>query len=142
MLLSQKERQLIEVGITCSILALYNDNPVNQSFLTTTTFKSSRDTRLVTKKILKQLLHNNKTPKTVQILASYLIQYLRNSTSTIKSNRKKNRMGELRFQQYLRRFSFFYKYYYLQYYPNNLNQLSQKKTNMLAIQSLFILQSL
>ena len=45
-------------------------------------------------------------------------------------------------RQYLRKFSFFYRYYYIKKYPNDLSKLSNKKTNMLAIKSLFLLQSL
>ena len=45
-------------------------------------------------------------------------------------------------RQYLRKFSFFYSYYYLKKYPNDLSLLSIKKINMLAIRSLFILYNL
>jgi len=45
-------------------------------------------------------------------------------------------------QQYLRKFNFLYRYYYANTYPNNLSRLSTKKTNLLAIKSLFFLNSL
>ena len=45
-------------------------------------------------------------------------------------------------KQYLRKFRFFYLYYYLKAYPNDLSTLSIKKINMIAIQSLFFLTSI
>ena len=46
-----------------------------------------------------------------------------------------------RLKQYLRKFRFFYQYYYLKCYPNNLSTLSIKKINCIAIKSLFVLNS-
>lgn len=46
-----------------------------------------------------------------------------------------------RVRQYLRKFNFFYRYY-VNSYPNNLKTASNKKINMLAIKSLFLISSL
>ena len=45
-------------------------------------------------------------------------------------------------KQYLRKFNFFYRYYYISRYPNDFSMLSFKKVNMLALTSLFFLCSL
>ena len=46
------------------------------------------------------------------------------------------------FRQYLRKFAFFYRYYYLNNYPNDFSELSAKKINVLAVKSLFLIYGL
>jgi hypothetical protein len=76
----------------------------------------------------------------VQDLISQLIQVL--NSVFINSKVEKNCPEYKQFRQYLRKFNFFYNYYYLNKYPNKVSTLSSKKINMLAIKSLFVIHSL
>jgi len=44
--------------------------------------------------------------------------------------------------QYLRKFSFLYKYYILKSYPNDLTEINQHKMNIVAVKNLYILSNI
>ena len=75
-------------------------------------------------------------------LTSQLLQTLRITfvSNNFKINSQWNENELLR--QYLRKFNFFYCYYYINTYPNDISLLSVKKLNMLAIRSLFLIHSI
>lgn len=137
-----KERELIKISLICSLLALDNwssflhfseeshkeQNFANQIFEIQSTNSLLKDLsptydNLVSQELIIQLL---------QIL---------NTTVQIKQDKVKSSGNDV-LKQYLRKFSFLYRYYYINIYPNHQRRLSAKKTNLLAIKSLFLIQSL
>jgi hypothetical protein len=72
-----------------------------------------------------------------------VLQLIKVPTSVfISSKMEKNCIEYKQFRQYLRKFNFFYRSYYLNKYPNKVSTLSSKQINMLAIRSLFVIHGL
>jgi len=85
--------------------------------------------------------------KTATIANFRMIHLLRYNSSNIRSaaqlNNTHNKIPSSQLhglRQYLKKFKFIYKKYYLVAYPNNLAQVANKTLNKLAIKSLFLLQ--
>jgi hypothetical protein len=75
-------------------------------------------------------------------LRSQLVETLNSISRTSNLNQENRSVKNERLRQYLRKFSFLYRYFYLKVYPNNLSTLSIKKVNMLAIKSIFLLHGI
>ena len=129
------DKTLARVGLTCACLALQVNFSKRLSFLETSIFYQGRD--LLKDEffsefylILKEQV-NEISSQREQVLRIYFSRGANQFNFTALENE--------RFQQYLRKFDFFYRYYYISTYPNDLSLLSTKQSNMLAIRSLFLL---
>ena len=77
----------------------------------------------------------------------FLKKVTRKCSSRIKIKKLSNfltneRIEKDHFKQYLKRFSFLYRSFMLNSYPNNIFQLDNKKLNIVAVESLYLLNNL
>jgi hypothetical protein len=136
--------ELINISLVCTILALNTYDPLLQ-----VETKIVEQNQILTQNIAFQptnflyvYLLSIDTNRSIYELTSPLLQTL-DRTFTTNSLKLNNQLYENVFlQQYLRKFTFFYCYYYINVYPNDLSRLSDKKLNMLAIRSLFLIHSI
>lgn len=125
-----------DVIFICTILSLITLDPLFQDKLEIeNTFEKEKLSSLL---FSPSDLLNNYRNSTVIDLVSQIIEI---TAFKIKEFGLDNKLFEERLlTQYLRKFNFFYRYFYLKIYPNDLLSLSTKKINMLAIRSLFIIR--
>ena len=137
--------ELLNNCLICSLLALSDSNillkvqtnhlSTNNKILHTITKSQQVDFLLI-------YLSNIHSKVSLYEIISQLIQTV-NTTFKLHSDYLKSSCYENELlKQYLRKFNFFYKYYYINNYPNELSMASIKKINMLAIKSLFLLYSI
>lgn len=136
---------LIKISLVCSFLAL-NKSSLGASRLDRQ-ISVYQDLCLINAQTLERVfrifienLGTSKTKATEIIIL--LIRTLRLTTDQNTECILIDSLDHERLRQYLRKFNFFYCYYYLKYYPNNLSKLSRKKINTLGVRSLFIIHSL
>lgn len=126
---------LNDAALLSSIYTLYpiiegKNNDKNQQTLQNATNKS-----LIT--WFKRNSYNTE----LQRLNFTLLKSLETTMTFDKVYLKYHTQDNKKIRQYLRKFSFFY-YSFMKRYPNDLNKLSQKKMNMIAIKTLFFINSL
>ena len=133
---------LTKISLLCTILALDVSNPLFQNMV-----NSKEGDNIMYKYQLTDILLNYhptlQSNTALQEIALLLVQTL-NVTLKHKemSIQKCNEELEIeRLKQYLRKFTFFFQAY-IRKYPNQLSVLSSKKTNMLAVQNLFLISGL
>ena len=69
-------------------------------------------------------------------------QFLKIRNQRINNYTDKEKKDMLLVKQYLRKFAFYYQYFNLRYYPNDLSTLRAKEINFLALQSLFLIHGI
>ena len=139
-----KNPTLIKISLTCSSLALdachheMQDN--SKGYFKEGSFRD-KDGLQPANFLLDYLLTSYLTGPTFE-LRSQLVETLNSISRTSNLNQENRSVKNERLRQYLRKFSFLYRYFYLKVYPNNLSTLSIKKVNMLAIKSIFLLHGI
>ena len=135
---------LYSISLICSILALSPWSLSEQIFFLWVEEKFSDSNYSISSSInntLKYYLINYWERESLPELSYQLLQTLNTLTSINNKQNLDNIYNFDCFKQYLRKFRFFYQYYYLKVYPNDLSTLSFKKVNKLAITSIFILNN-
>ena len=132
-----------KIGLTCSLesLEIYTSGAIENPL-------SFNRLRKLNENDISNFLYFSLVTKrskniALQKMASFLIGHLTNIAMISLNNKIKISCDEIAneiLQKYLERFLFFFQLHYVRYYPNNLSDLSIKKINLLAIESLFILQ--
>lgn len=133
--------KLVTIILICSIRALVNWNPFFENKLAqyseeisfTLFFKQHSSV------FLSEYLLNKELNLTIRKIIFPLIQTL---NIIAEKDNNESIVPYEQLKQYLRKFSFFYRYYYLKAYPNDLSTISTKKINRLAIKALFYLYSI
>lgn len=134
---------LLAICLTCSLLAMDSTITVLDKQNLNKKKSLAENYIVLSFTFLSEYLLENDILLTLQILIKEILQPFKKSKSNIncKISVTENNKNKL-LKQYLRKFSFFYQFYYARHYPNKPTQLSYKKVNMLAIYSLFIFESL
>ena len=146
MSLFTKHQILLNISLICSIQALDTWNSVPQK----------SDYLFAEDSFLQDLSSSEQTKSFVNILCNiytYPILYdltlqlsqslrMKENTYSLGPDLSEAFIGTDLLKQYLRKFNFFYRYYFVKIYPNDFATLSIKKTNMMAIKSLFFIQSI
>ena len=136
--------ELANISMICTILALSTWNSLSQ-----TEAKCLEQNGVLTQTLIFQPMNflyayllSFILDRSVYNLTSHLLQTL--NTAFTANNSKKNLQEDENdlLRQYLRKFTFFYCYYYINTYPNDLSLLSGKRLNMLAIKNLFLIHSI
>ena len=137
---SLTDLELIKVSILCSALAL---NPWNFVELhSKNVFNDIETLNLKSLRLLVVYFSNLFSNLALHEVTTSLLQTYKMTFESNNSNLKDIDNRNERFKQYLRKFTFFFNYYYNNSYPNDLSKLSRKKINTLAVRSLFFLHSL
>ena len=125
--------------ILCTILSLNTRNPLFQ--ITAETNKPlSLNIRFQSIDLVVSQFLDLGSHLLVQEIAFKLLCALNNRFTISGDSLQYQEYEEVK--QYLRKFTFFYCYYYINNYPNDISLLSIKKINQLAIKGLFIINSL
>lgn len=132
-----------KIGLTCSLesLEIYTSGAIENPLSFNRLRKSTEND--ISNFLYSSLVTKRSKNMALQKMASFLIGHLTNIAMISLNNKIKISCDEIAneiLQKYLERFLFFFQLYYVRYYPNNLSDLSIKKINLLAIESLFILQ--
>jgi|APCry1669189034_1035192.scaffolds.fasta_scaffold02723_2 hypothetical protein len=80
-------------------------------------------------------------------MSSFLLDVLNTKLCFVKTGLNKKvylnkNVSTQQYTQYIRKFSFLFKYFILRHYPNNLLKISTKKIHLLAVKNLYILNNL
>lgn len=132
------------ISLMCSLLALIPPNSLFKDIVNSGYYNSliNQEFKGGLTSYLIYYFKNEDIIQPTRTIASQLVQTLL-TTSKVKMTYGQTCSSDIELvQQYLRKFNFFYHYYFVKYYPNDLGKLSRRKTNMLAIKSLFFIQSL
>lgn len=130
----------IKLSLICSILALSSWKRITQKVP-----RFNNELEVINYQPLNFLddyLSYIHSDTVVQELIIQLLQTFNRNINEKEFRLTQAEMENDRLKQYLRKFNFFYRYYYIKNYPNDLSTLSIKKMNMLAIKSLFFIHSL
>ena len=122
--MSGEKKDIIFTNLFFSLIALEASNLSN--FLAYKHFFYKRDNDFVTlflKKVTRKCLNRIKIKK----------------LNTFLTNGK---IEKGHFKQYLKKFSFLYRSFMLNIYPNNVFRLDNKKLNIVAVESLYLLNNL
>ena len=122
--MSGEKKDIIFTNLFFSLIALEASNLSN--FLAYKQFFYKRDNDFVTlflKKVTRKCLNRIKIKK----------------LNTFLTNGK---IEKDHFKQYLKKFSFLYRSFTLNTYPNNVFRLDNKKLNIVAVESLYLLNNL
>ena len=137
---SLDQDELFKVSLVCSVLALGSWNIISQ-----TPAKVTITLRTIKLQPLHSLffsIANIESNLPLQELVMDLLQTLNTTFDLTDVKLMTIGITNKRLKQYLRKFNFFYSYYYLSVYPNDISTLSRKKTNTLAIKNLFFLHNI
>jgi hypothetical protein len=140
--ISSENSSLLRMVLICSIQSLspWNSLPVSDPDIIQTRYSCLNNTSSSTNILLKYL-SNHESMISSRELAFQLLQLLNIRVVNDAPKPSYACYEQEHLRQYLRKFRFFYLYYYLKVYPNDLSTLSIKKINKLAIRSLFLLHS-
>jgi predicted metal-dependent peptidase len=130
--------KLSTIILTCSVLALSSGNHLIQKDLLP--FNKSRNLVFTSPSFLYEyMVYINANPILLD-LGAELLQAIMKTRITHTVIQRKTITNKL-VKQYLRKFTFFYRYY-INSYPNDLTTLSRKKINTAAVHGLFLITSL
>ena len=133
------ELELTKISIVCTALAL---NPWNFVELESRdVFGNSETVKLKSIDVLVNYVSTISSNIALNELIASLLQTYKMTFERNNSNLTDRGERNERFKQYLRKFTFFFNYYYNKSYPNDLSKLSVKKINTLAVRSLFFIYS-
>ena len=130
----------IKLSLICSILALSSWKRITQKVP-----RFNKELEVIKYQPLNFLDDYLSYIQSDTAVQELIIQLLKTFNRNINDKEFRLTQAEIendRLKQYLRKFNFFYRYYYIKSYPNDLSTLSIKKMNMLAIKSLFFIHSL
>jgi len=139
--INKNDLQLIQIALICSFLAL----TIEISFL-----GSARSQALNEQSVnccLLEFLVTSSIAPSVQFVIPKLTSQLFHSLQVLLPEEDKS---SIRLQncspdfliQYLRKFNFFFRYYYINKYPNDLTKLSYKRINMLGVKTLILIHGM
>ena len=135
----------LKISLICTILAINNASLVFQNIgepKTCIMAGSHNNFRSKSSVVLFNVLPYIRTNVYFQELVSNLVEISIKMSSVKKGSQFDSFSEKEILRQYLKKFAFYYKFFYLKAYPNNLARISLKNMNMLAVQSLFILNGL
>jgi hypothetical protein len=131
---------LLEISLVCSVLALGSWHLTSQNSTQASIMLKTLKVHPLNFLFFSLVTVDSNTA--LQELIKELLQTLNTTFDIAEAKLKIVGVKNERLKQYLRKFNFFYRYYYLSVYPNDLSATSLKKTNTLAIKSLFLIHSI